>query len=232
MLQKVEIDDAGETDLIQGEQIDKIEFDEINAKLVAEGKKPATGASGAARHHQGVAADPLVHLGGVVPGDHARAHRGGGQRQGRHARRPQGERHRRPPDPGGHRRDDEPAARGRDQARPAHPRGAREGRGQGCGQGRGGGSCRRCPRPSKLAAIAARTEKRPPSRGGLLFWRLARIRRNGLVPSTVAPRMRSRPCRHVYPRSSQDSNGDGVGASAAAIDRAHAQSRRAGSRRL
>ena len=32
MLQKVEIDDAGETDLIQGEQIDKIELDEINAK--------------------------------------------------------------------------------------------------------------------------------------------------------------------------------------------------------
>ena len=42
MLQKVEIDDVGETDLIQGEQIDKIEFDEINAKIVAEGKKPAT----------------------------------------------------------------------------------------------------------------------------------------------------------------------------------------------
>ena len=43
MLQKVEIDDAGETELIQGEQIDKIEFDEINAKVVAEGKKPAAG---------------------------------------------------------------------------------------------------------------------------------------------------------------------------------------------
>jgi DNA-directed RNA polymerase subunit beta' len=43
MLQKVEIDDAGETDLIQGEQIDKIELDEINARMVAEGKKPATG---------------------------------------------------------------------------------------------------------------------------------------------------------------------------------------------
>ena len=42
MLQKVEIDDSGETDLIQGEQIDKIEFDEVNARFVAEGKKPAT----------------------------------------------------------------------------------------------------------------------------------------------------------------------------------------------
>jgi DNA-directed RNA polymerase subunit beta' len=43
MLQKVEIDDAGETDLIQGEQIDKIEMDEINARTVQEGKKPAAG---------------------------------------------------------------------------------------------------------------------------------------------------------------------------------------------
>src|SRR6202008_4481079 len=41
MLQKVESDDAGETDLIQGEQIDKIELDEINARTVGEGKKPA-----------------------------------------------------------------------------------------------------------------------------------------------------------------------------------------------
>jgi DNA-directed RNA polymerase subunit beta' len=43
MLQKVEIDDTGETELIQGEQIDKIEMDEINARVTAEGKKPASG---------------------------------------------------------------------------------------------------------------------------------------------------------------------------------------------
>jgi len=43
MLQKVEIDDAGETELIKGEQIDKIEMDEINARVAEEGKKPATG---------------------------------------------------------------------------------------------------------------------------------------------------------------------------------------------
>src|SRR6476659_7996958 len=42
MLQKVEIDDAGETELIQGEQIDKVELDEINARSVDAGKKPAT----------------------------------------------------------------------------------------------------------------------------------------------------------------------------------------------
>src|SRR6185437_13890859 len=43
MLQKVEIDDTGETELIQGDQIDKIELDEANAKAAEEGKKPATG---------------------------------------------------------------------------------------------------------------------------------------------------------------------------------------------
>jgi DNA-directed RNA polymerase subunit beta' len=42
MLQKVEVDDVGETDLIAGEQLDKVEFDEINARFEAQGKKPAT----------------------------------------------------------------------------------------------------------------------------------------------------------------------------------------------
>jgi DNA-directed RNA polymerase subunit beta' len=43
MLQKVEINDAGETDLINGEQIDRLELDEINVKALEEGKKPAHG---------------------------------------------------------------------------------------------------------------------------------------------------------------------------------------------
>src|SRR5262249_55754417 len=43
MLQKVEVNDAGDTELLQGEQIDKIELDEVNARVEAEGKKSATG---------------------------------------------------------------------------------------------------------------------------------------------------------------------------------------------
>jgi DNA-directed RNA polymerase subunit beta' len=43
MLQKVEITDAGETDLIAGDQMDKIELDELNEKIKEEGKKPAKG---------------------------------------------------------------------------------------------------------------------------------------------------------------------------------------------
>ncbi len=43
MLQKVEIDETGDTELIQGEQIDKIEMDEINVRAKEDGKKGATG---------------------------------------------------------------------------------------------------------------------------------------------------------------------------------------------
>jgi DNA-directed RNA polymerase subunit beta' len=43
MLQKVEIEDPGETDLLKGEQIDKIDFDELNAAIEKSGKRPATG---------------------------------------------------------------------------------------------------------------------------------------------------------------------------------------------
>jgi len=41
MLQKVEVSDAGDTELIKGEQLDRIELDEINARMTEAGKKPA-----------------------------------------------------------------------------------------------------------------------------------------------------------------------------------------------
>jgi DNA-directed RNA polymerase subunit beta' len=41
MLQKVEITNAGESDLIAGEQLDRLEFDEINEGLKAERKEQA-----------------------------------------------------------------------------------------------------------------------------------------------------------------------------------------------
>jgi len=42
MLQKVEILGSGDTTLLNGEQVDRVEFDEVNEKKVAEGGKPAT----------------------------------------------------------------------------------------------------------------------------------------------------------------------------------------------
>ncbi|MEL6623819.1 MAG: DNA-directed RNA polymerase subunit beta', partial [Pseudomonadota bacterium] len=41
MLQKVEITDVGETDMIKGEQIDRIEFEDRNRAFENAGKKPA-----------------------------------------------------------------------------------------------------------------------------------------------------------------------------------------------
>ena len=43
MLQKVEITSAGDSTLLSGEQLDRIELDEINAQLEEEGKAPASG---------------------------------------------------------------------------------------------------------------------------------------------------------------------------------------------
>jgi DNA-directed RNA polymerase subunit beta' len=43
MLQKVEITDSGDSTLLPGEQVDAIELDTVNSKLVAEGRKPASG---------------------------------------------------------------------------------------------------------------------------------------------------------------------------------------------
>ena len=41
MLQKVEIIDGGETGLLRGDQMDRVEFDQIQEKAIAEGKAPA-----------------------------------------------------------------------------------------------------------------------------------------------------------------------------------------------
>jgi len=43
MLQKVEITDAGDSQYIAGDNVDRIELEEVNERLVEEGKAPATG---------------------------------------------------------------------------------------------------------------------------------------------------------------------------------------------
>ena len=118
MLQKVEILDPGDTTFLAGEQVDRTEFDAVNAKL---GKRRPAGAgdAGAAGHHQGVAADQQLHQRGLVPGDDAGADRGGDGRQDRQPDGAEGERDRRAADPGGHGLGDEPAAGDRRRPRPA-----------------------------------------------------------------------------------------------------------------
>jgi len=43
MLQKWEISDSGDTTLLKGENVDKAEFDEANAKAIGRGGRPAQG---------------------------------------------------------------------------------------------------------------------------------------------------------------------------------------------
>ena len=43
MLQKWEIVDSGETTLLKGEHVDKLEFEQVNDKAEAEGRRPASG---------------------------------------------------------------------------------------------------------------------------------------------------------------------------------------------
>jgi DNA-directed RNA polymerase subunit beta' len=43
MLQKIEITESGDSDILTGDQVDRIELEEVNEKLREEGKKPASG---------------------------------------------------------------------------------------------------------------------------------------------------------------------------------------------
>src|SRR5581483_9983738 len=98
-------------------------------------------------------ADEELHLGGLVPGDHARADGSRRQRQGRHAGRPQGERDRRPAHPGGHGRYAAPPAQGGRQARRAHRQGEGQVRGR---EGAGGTGRGRRPAPARAPPPAHR----------------------------------------------------------------------------
>ena len=46
MLKKIEVKHSGDSNLLPGEIIDRIKFDNMNEKLKSDGKKPAVGASG------------------------------------------------------------------------------------------------------------------------------------------------------------------------------------------
>ena len=127
MMQKMEITDGGDTTLLDGEQVDLIEMDEANAKAAEHERQARGGSSGAAGHHQGVAADAFGVLGRVLPGNDARPHRRRRQRQGRYARRPEGKRDRGPSHPGRHGRRHGAPAPHRGGTRSRHPGRAGEG---------------------------------------------------------------------------------------------------------
>jgi DNA-directed RNA polymerase subunit beta' len=71
MMRRVEITAAGDTDWLEGERVERNEFERVVAQLVGGGPHAAGGQAGAARRHQGLAGDGLVPGRGLLPGDHA-----------------------------------------------------------------------------------------------------------------------------------------------------------------
>jgi hypothetical protein len=98
MLRRVQIVEAGDTDYIVGEQVERSELLEENDRMNA-AETAGNLRKRAAGYYQGIAVDRFVHLGRIVPGNHPRADRSGDHGQARRSARPEGKRHRRPPDP-------------------------------------------------------------------------------------------------------------------------------------
>ena len=80
MLQKVEIEKPGDTTFLVGEQVDRARV--RPGQPQGRGRKSLRAAAKAQPVLQGItkasSADPVVHLGGLVPGDHPCPDRGGG----------------------------------------------------------------------------------------------------------------------------------------------------------
>ena len=103
MLKKVRVDSAGDTELLPGQLVDRVVL-RAGERAHREGQEGAGNARAAhPRHHEGVARDGVVPLGGLLPGDHQGADRRLDRRQDRPPARPEGERDHREADPGRHR---------------------------------------------------------------------------------------------------------------------------------
>ena len=80
MLRKVRIDQPGDTDLLPTELIDRLEFEEVNNRVLAEGGEPATAQTvllGVTKASLNTSSLPRR---GVLPGDDPGADRGRHQR--------------------------------------------------------------------------------------------------------------------------------------------------------
>ena len=78
MMQKVEIVEPGETTFLVGEQVDRVEYDEVNERVEGDSANSIPVLQGITKASLQTR---VLHLRRVVPGDHAGAHRGGGLRQ-------------------------------------------------------------------------------------------------------------------------------------------------------
>ena len=121
MLRKVKITDPGDTSLLWGDQVDRLDFEAENKRVVEQGGKPAEATPVLLGITKASLETDSFISGGFVPGYDARADGSGHAGQSRSAARLQGKRHHGSLDSGGHRI----PGRARDQAgREGEPIGA------------------------------------------------------------------------------------------------------------
>ena len=75
MLQKVEIMDGGDTEFLKGEAVEALDLEDENKRVKELGLKGASAQPMLLGITKASLANAFVHLGGVVPGNHARPHR-------------------------------------------------------------------------------------------------------------------------------------------------------------
>jgi DNA-directed RNA polymerase subunit beta' len=90
MLRRVQIVNAGDTNYIVGEQVERSELLDENDRVTRRTRflRPTRTSAG---YYQGIAVDRFVHLGRIVPGNHPRADRSGDHGQARWSARPERE---------------------------------------------------------------------------------------------------------------------------------------------
>ena len=66
MLKKIRIENSGDSEVLPGTSMEVLDFDEMNEKLIAEGKKPAEGKADPAGYHQGVTGDQFLPVGNAL----------------------------------------------------------------------------------------------------------------------------------------------------------------------
>ena len=103
MLRKATIESAGSSDFLEGEQVEYSRVKIANRDLEANGKVARNLRPRSAGYHQSVSGNRVLHLRGIVPGDHSRADRSSRCGQTRRTARSERERHRGSSDPGRYR---------------------------------------------------------------------------------------------------------------------------------
>ena len=85
MLRRVRVEFSGDTDLLVGDLVDRLDFENINAKMEAEGGDQAVATAGAARYYTCLAEHGQLAGGSILPGDHQGTGRSGYLGQDRQA---------------------------------------------------------------------------------------------------------------------------------------------------